>query len=117
MARVSLELFKKHIRTDDYDGDDDYLQHVLDAAEDFVAALTGYTREELSAIPDSEYPTPLIHAVLMRGASMYEYREDVDTSLNATPFSLMAIVTPYRKMNGGSLLEPLVRKYNQTATE
>ena len=32
MAVVSLALFKKHVRADDFADDDEYLQHLLDTA-------------------------------------------------------------------------------------
>lgn len=112
MSRVSLGLFKKHVRADDFTCDDEYLLHVLEAAEDYVVGMTGYTKDELSVIPDEEFPMPLKHAIMMRGASMYAYREDVDSSnLAPLPNSLSALVKPYCKMHGGGLMEDLVNKY------
>lgn len=110
--RVSLELFKKHVRCDDFTDDDEYLAHCLEAAEQYVIGLTGWTEAELSVIPDEAFPAPLKHAILMRGASMYEYREDVtNTTVSETPLALMALVKPYQKMCGGSLTERLIVQY------
>lgn len=117
MARVSLELLKKHVRADDFDDDDAYLEHVLAAAEEYVTGLTGYTADELSVIPDSAFPRPLAHAILMRAASMYEYREDVSTSIQAVPNSLIALVRPYQKMDGGSITERLIAKYKEAEAD
>ena len=36
MAVVSLALFKKHVRADDFADDDEYLEHLLDTAESAV---------------------------------------------------------------------------------
>lgn len=111
--RVSLELFKKHVRCDDFTDDDEYLDHCLAAAEQYVIGLTGYTEDELSVIPDDAFPMPLKHAILMRGASLYEYREDiVNTSISETPLALMALVKPYQKHNGGSLTERIIKQYS-----
>ena len=40
MAAVDLALFKKHVRADDFADDDDYMQHLLDAAEVSVITAT-----------------------------------------------------------------------------
>ena len=40
MAVVSLELFKKHVRADDFADDDVYLDHLIAAAEESVITAT-----------------------------------------------------------------------------
>ena len=45
MAVVSLALFKKHVRADDFADDDEYLQHLLDTAESAVITATNRTQE------------------------------------------------------------------------
>ena len=73
--------------------------------------------EVLSVISDGEWPAPVRHAVLMRAATMYAYREDVDNaSLSPLPFALSALLKPYRKMCGGSVMERILAKY-KPATE
>lgn len=112
MRIVTLELLKQHVRADDLTCEDVYLTHVLEAAQGQVMDYIGWTEEELSAIPDGEWPAPVRHAVLMRAATMYAYREDVDNaSLSPLPFALSALLKPYRKMCGGSVMERIIAKY------
>ena len=112
MPRVSLELLKKHVYADDFTGDDDYLDHLLAVAEEQVDTLAGYSREELACIPDEEYPMSLRQAILLRGVSLYAYREDIDTvQLSSVPDSLKALVKPWQKMRGGGRMEALLAKY------
>lgn len=112
MPRVSLELLKKQVRADDFDGDDIYLEHLLQVAESQVESMTGYSAEELARIPDGDYPAELKQAILLRAASMYAYREDVDTaSLSEVPNSTKALVKPWQKMRGGSRMAALLAKY------
>lgn len=49
MAIVDLELFKKHVRADDFTDDDAYMLHLLDAAEQAVVTATNRTAAELTA--------------------------------------------------------------------
>lgn len=112
MPRVSLELLKKQVRADDFEGDDIYLEHLLQVAESQVESMTGYSAEELACIPDWDYPAELKQAILLRAASMYAYREDVDTaSLSEVPNSTKALVKPWQKMHGGSKMAVLLAKY------
>lgn len=112
MPRVSLELLKKQVRADDFEGDDIYLEHLLQVAESQVESMTGYSAEELACIPDGDYPAELKQAILLRAASMYAYREDVDTaSLSEVPNSTKALVKPWQKMRGGSKMAVLLAKY------
>lgn len=112
MPRVSLELLKKQVRADDFEGDDIYLEHLLQVAESQVESMTGYSAEELACIPDGDYPAELKQAILLRAASMYAYREDVDTaSLSEVPNSTKALVKPWQKMRGGSRMAALLAKY------
>ena len=47
MATVDLELLKKHVRADDFADDDEYLAHLLDAAEQYVCTATNREAAEL----------------------------------------------------------------------
>lgn len=112
MPRVSLELLKKHVRADDFTGDDEYLDHLLEVAQEQVETLVGYSREELEQIPDEEYPMALRQAILLRASSLYAYREDIDTvQLSNVPDSLKALVKPWQKMRGGGRMEALIAKH------
>lgn len=99
MAVVSLALFKKHVRADDFADDDEYLQHLLDTAESSVIKATNRTQEELAKMGNGNVPTPIKHAILMLGAHWYNQRESVSSvQMHAVPDSLQALIKPYRKL-------------------
>ena len=98
MAVVSLALFKKHVRADDFD-DDEYLTHLLGAAEESIITATNRTVEELTADFAGEFPAPLKHAVMMLAAHWYNQRESVSSvQMHEVPDALQALVKPYRKL-------------------
>lgn len=99
MAVVSLALFKKHVRADDFADDDEYLEHLLATAEVTVSRATNRTEEELKAEGGGEYPKPLAHAVMMLAAHWYNQRESASsTQMHEVPDALQALVKPYRKL-------------------
>lgn len=98
-SAVSLELFKKHVRSDDFAGDDDYLRYLLEAAEAHVITATNRSREELERMGGGKMPVPIRQAILMIGAHWYNQRESVaGVQMHAVPDSLQALVKPYRKL-------------------
>ncbi|MCM1022411.1 MAG: head-tail connector protein [Muribaculaceae bacterium] len=99
MAVVSLALFKKHVRADDFSDDDEYLQHLIDSAEVAVIAATNRSEQELIDGNGGEFPAPLKHAVMMLAAHWYNQRESVSTAqMHEVPDALQALVKPYRKL-------------------
>lgn len=99
MAVVSLALFKKHVRADDFADDDDYLSHLLETAEAAVITATNRTEAELTEMGNGEIPAPIRHAILLIGAHWYNQRESVSTvQMHAVPDSLQALIKPYRKL-------------------
>lgn len=99
MAAVSLELFKKHVRADDFADDDVYLQHLLDTAEVSVITATNRTDDELKAIGDGELPKPIQQAIMMVAAHWYNQRESVSMAqMHQVPETLSALIKPYRKL-------------------
>lgn len=99
MAVVSLALFKKHVRADDFSDDDEYLQHLLDTAEITVVTATNRSELELTEGNGGEFPSPLRHAVMMLAAHWYNQRESVSgVQMHEVPDSLQALVKPYRKL-------------------
>ena len=100
MAVVSLALFKKHVRADDFADDDEYLQHLLDTAESADITATNRTQEELAQMGNGhDVPTPIKHAIMMLGAHWYNQRESVsNVQMHAVPDSLQALIKPYRKL-------------------
>ena len=99
MAVVSLALFKKHVRADDFADDDEYLEHLLDAAETAVITATNRSQEELEQMGGGKVPTPIKHAIMLIGAHWYNQRESVSSvQMHAVPDSLQALIKPYRKL-------------------
>lgn len=99
MATVSLALFKKHVRADDFADDDEYLEHLLEAAETAVITATNRSQEELEQMGGGKMPTPIKHAIMLIGAHWYNQRESVSSvQMHAVPDSLQALIKPYRKL-------------------
>lgn len=98
MAVVSLALFKKHVRADDFADDDEYLTHLLEAAEEAVLTATNRSEEELLEI-SGYFPSPLKQAIMMLAAHWYNQRESVSSvQMHEVPDTLQALVKPYRKL-------------------
>ena len=115
---VSMDLFRTHLRLDDITGEDGYLQAALETAEQNVLDSIGYTRDELSVIPEGIFPAPVRWAILMRGADLYAYRESMDSSqLAALPYGVPALLKPYQRMRGGSLMDRLIAGCQPQDTE
>ena len=96
---VSLELFKQHVKADDFADDDVYLQHLLDTAEKHVIRSTNRTKDELTEMDGGEFPDELKHAILLIGAHWYNQREsDSTTQMHSVPDSLQALIKPFRKL-------------------
>ncbi len=99
MAAVNLELFKKHVRADDFADDDVYLQHLLDTAEETVITATNRTDDELKAVGGGKMPKAIEHAIMMVAAHWYNQRESVsNTQMHQVPETLSALIKPYRKL-------------------
>lgn len=96
---ISLELFKKHVRADDFADDDDYLFHLLDTATSVVTTATNRTTDELLKMGGGNFPPPLVQAILMLGAHWYNQRESASgVQMYNVPDSMQALVKPYRKL-------------------
>lgn len=76
MGIVDLELFKKHVRADDFNSDDLALQQYLDSAEEQVIMATNRTEEELLEMGGGELPAMLVQAILMIAAANYANPEN-----------------------------------------
>ena len=99
MSVVSLALFKKHVRADDFADDDEYLEHLLETAEISVINATNSTVQELTDGNAGEFPMPLKHAIMMLAAHWYNQRESVSSvQMHEVPDALQALVKPYRKL-------------------
>jgi len=99
MAVVSLALFKKHVRADDFVDDDELMQHYVDAAEAHVIQATNRTDEELQELGDGDYPAQLKQAVLLLAGHWYNQRESVaGVQMYEVPDALQALIKPFRKL-------------------
>lgn len=100
MAATKLELLKKHVRADDFSDDDDYLMHLLSAAEEYVCTATNRTSAELLEMGGGEtLPATLQQAVLLIAGHWYNQREAVSgVQMAEVPYTLQALVKPYRKL-------------------
>lgn len=102
-ATTDLSLLKKHVRADDFSGDDDYLQHLLDAAEESVVTMTNRTLDDLVVEDTGQLPSSLQHAVLLLAGHWYNQRESVSgVQMHAVPHALEALVKPFRKLSSSS---------------
>lgn len=99
MATVDLELLKKHVRADDFADDDEYLAHLLDAAEQYVCTATNREAAELLEMGGGKLPTMLQQVVLLIAGHWYNQREAVSgVQMAEVPYTLQALIKPYRKL-------------------
>lgn len=98
---TTLEIFKKHVRSDDFEDDDTLLQFYLDAAEAHVIQATNRTAEELAAIGLGRFPKPLQLATYALAAHWYNQREAAGTAMQEIPYTVQAMVRPFRKLSDG----------------
>lgn len=100
MATVDLELLKKHVRADDFADDDEYLAHLLDAAEQYVCTATNRDAAELLEMGGGEkLPAMIQQAVLLIAGHWYNQREAVSgVQMAEVPYTLQALIKPYRKL-------------------
>ncbi len=101
MPSLSLALFKKQVRADDFDDDDELLQHLLDTAGDAVVRATN--REEDDLLDEAgALPLMLQHAAMMLAAHWYNQRESVSAvQMHEVPDGIAALIKPYRKLSEG----------------
>lgn len=100
MASVSLELFKRHVRADDFSDDDGYLLHLLDTAEEWVSRETGRPLPELLEEGGGSLPLPLCQAVMLMAGHWYNQREGVSSGqMREVPYTLKALVKPFTRLS------------------
>ena len=99
MAVVDLELFKKHVRADDFDDDDAYLLHLLDTAEQHVVDMTCRSAVELAEANGGYFPGRLKQAIMLLAAHWYNQRETASsTQMHEVPYALQALVKPFIRL-------------------
>ncbi|WP_025839154.1 head-tail connector protein [Porphyromonas cangingivalis] len=100
MSVVNIELLKKHVRSDEFSEDDDYLQHLLDVAEVHVLTSVNRTLAELTKIGGGKVPLEIRQAILLLAGHWYNQREAVSTTeMREVPYTLQALIKPYRKLS------------------
>ena len=95
MSVVSLALFKKHVRADDFADDDSYLEHLLNTAEDAVITATRRTERELTALNGNAAELSFDRGGKPRAAGA---RKWASISLTTPPSSTSAMPTPCRRI-------------------
>jgi len=90
---VSLPLLKSQLNIDG-SGDDELLQHKIDAAEAWIANYTGTPWTEFDTVP-----ADLKEGVLLLAGHLYENREAtlVGVDANELPFGLLDMIRSYRE--------------------
>lgn len=97
MEYVSLELFKQHIRADEFAGDDDYMAHLIAAATEAVITATQAGEAALVEAGGGTLPAGLVQAILMLAAHWYNQRESVSTGqMQEVPDALQSLIKPWR---------------------
>lgn len=97
---VSLELVKKQVVLDGYDGDDDLLTFQIGSAEEYVVKQTNRTIAELEEMTsDGTFPKMLQQAIMLVVAQWYDHREPVaNTQFHELPNNIQALIRPYRRL-------------------
>ena len=94
MAFVTLSLLKSHVRADDFDTDDELLEHYAEVATEKV--LTD-TNRSASDYEDEDPPLALQQAVLLLAGHYYNQREAVSSgSMSSVPEGYSALIRPWR---------------------
>lgn len=93
---VTLEEAKRHLQVDeDYNGEDLYINSLIDAAEVVVADHIKYDSLAI-AFPDGSVPLPVKHAILLMIGSLYANREPVAFAQSyEVPLSYGYLLGPY----------------------
>lgn len=99
MEAVSLSLFKKHVRADDFADDDELLEYYLNAATRSVINATNRTEAELLEMGGGVFPVELGQAIMLLGGHLYNQRESTSSvQMHEVPNSLSSLIKPYRKL-------------------
>lgn len=94
-----LQMLKKQVRADDFNDDDDYLQQLLDVADEYICKYTNRNREELVEMGGGQMPRMLFQAKLLIAAHWYNQREAVSQGeMKEVPYTLSALIKPFRKL-------------------
>ena len=100
MALTELKALKQYVHATEFDDDDEALQLILDASEDYVVRATGRTQEELLEMGGGDkLPSQLTLATLMLAAARYAQPEgETSQQANELPFGVTTMIKQYRKL-------------------
>ena len=99
MALVKFELFKQHLKADDFVEEDAYLQHLCDTAESAIIAATRRDVRELLKMNHGELPLELQQAVLLLGAHWYNQHETASpVQMHSVPFTVASLIRRFKKL-------------------
>ena len=94
---VSVTDIKKHINVE-FNEDDALIESLILAAEQSIENAIGYPLSE--ALVDNILPAPIVHAIKLHVAKLYEYREGtVHGRVQEVPFTLAYLLTPYIRLS------------------
>lgn len=98
MSCVDFQLFKKHVRADDFSDHDDRLMACLENAEHAVIRMTGRSYDELAYMGGGTIPGPLQQVIMMVGAHLYAHPEAADVQEQKLDPFVMGMIKSYRKL-------------------
>ncbi len=99
MAVTELKTLKQYVHATEFDDDNDTLQLILDASEDYVVRATGRTLDELVEMGGGRLPHQLTLATLMVAAARYAQPEGESTQqAHELPFGVTTMIKQYRKL-------------------
>ena len=98
MAYVTVDYLRKHSLISVENDPDDYLEHLLDTAEQAVEKDITCTFEAVMT-EAGRLPSPLYHAVLLQAANFYENREPLAYGKVTTRhYNYSYLISPYIKL-------------------
>ena len=92
---VTNDLVRQHLRIDDDEFEEQYIQHLIDVATTYVTSLTGIQNNNCSS-PVYE------HAVLLLIGHLHQNRESVsEVNLSEVPMGFKMLLTTLRNIGPG----------------
>lgn len=91
---VSVDELRFHLNIE-YTDEDGYLKHLIEVSEEAVQMWINRPFTDLIG-EDFDIPAPLRHAILIECARLYAHREGETTRTTEVPFTLSALILPYR---------------------
>ncbi len=90
---VTLDELRAHLNIE-YADEDSYLRHLIETSE--AAVELWINRPYSDVLVSDRLPAPLRHAILLEAARLYAHREGETARTMEVPFTLSALILPYR---------------------